>query len=79
MSGYPSSLFEQHAALLEASGIPPDVATARGYVSVDTKARLKVLGFGESQRQVPGLLIPIWNAAGERVTFQYRPDSPRER
>lgn len=79
MSGYPSSIFPQHVALLEGSGIPPGVATERGYVSVDTKARLKALGFGESQRRQPGLLIPIWNVAGERATFQYRPDEPRER
>src|SRR4051794_23606283 len=78
-STYPSSLFLQHAALLEASGIPAEIATARGYVSVDTKARLKPLGFSETQRNVPGLLIPIWSVAGERVTFQYRPDEPRER
>jgi len=79
MTAYPSSLFPQHAALLEGSGIPVNIAVERGYVSVDTKARLKALGFSESQRHVPGLLVPIWNAAGERVTFQYRPDQPRER
>ena len=79
MTAYPSSLFSHHAALLEASGIPPSIAAERGYVSVDTEARLKVLGFSESQRRVPGLLIPIWNAAGERAMFQYRPDRPRER
>ncbi len=74
---YPSSLFPQHAELLHGSGIPPTVARARGYVSVDTKARLKPLGFGEAQRRVPGLLIPIPRVRGTVVGFQYRPDNPR--
>ena len=76
---YPSSIFPQHADLLRASGIPPSVAAARGYISVDTKARLKGLGFSDGQRSVPGLLIPIWNASGEVALHQYRPDAPRER
>jgi hypothetical protein len=76
---YQSSIFPQHADLLRASSIPTAVAAERGYMSVDTKARLKGLGFSEGQRSVPGLLIPIWNAAGEVALHQYRPDTPRER
>src|SRR5215218_8758214 len=74
---YGRPLLPQHAALLAASAIAPEVAAARGYCSVETKARLKGLGFGEAQRNVPGLLIPIWNVAGELATYQCRPDAPR--
>ena len=59
MNGYGASIFPQHAALLEASAISPEVARERGYVSVDTKSRLEGAGFSPYQRRVPGLLIPV--------------------
>lgn len=70
-------LFPQHAALLESSGITPEVAQARGYISCDTKATLARLGFGQSARRAPGLLIPIHSVLGKIAFHQYRPDSPR--
>lgn len=70
-------LLPQHAALLRSSGITPEVAQGRGYVSVDTKATLARFGFGRSARQVPGLLVPIYNVMGKVAFHQYRPDSPR--
>lgn len=70
-------LLPQHQALIDASAVSPEVAAARGYRSVTTKADLARLGFGAAQRNVPGLLIPIWNAAGELATYQLRPDQPR--
>lgn len=70
-------LFPQHEALLRASGITPEIAEARGYVSADTKAELGRRGFSPVQRQVPGLLIPVWRVTGERAFDQYRPDTPR--
>jgi hypothetical protein len=70
-------LLPQHARLIEASGISPEVARARGYRSVTTKAELARCGFTESQRLVPTLLIPIYNVAGELVNYQHRPDAPR--
>jgi len=77
-NAYGSGLFEQHAALLRASAIPPDLARARKYVSIDTKQRLRDLGFSARQARVPGLLIPLHNVEGKTVGFQYRPDNPRE-
>jgi hypothetical protein len=81
MSTYGLGLFPQHARLLAASAIAPDVARARGYVSVDTKTRLEGLGFASYQQLVPGLLVPLWDASGGDVPagYQYRPDHPRER
>jgi hypothetical protein len=76
---YSSALFPQHVAMLTASGISPEVAAARGYVSVDRKARLDKLGFSPAQRHVPGLLVPVHDVAGQVATFQYRPDLPRWR
>jgi hypothetical protein len=70
-------LFPQHAALLRGSGITAEVAQARGYVSVDTKAALGRFGFGQSARRVPGLLIPVWDVTGRIAFHQYRPDTPR--
>ncbi len=63
--------------LLEGSGITQEVIETRGYQTVEKKADLKRLGFSDSQRNVPGLLIPIYSPAGEIVTYQYRPDLPR--
>ena len=76
-TGYGAAIFPQHAALLEASAISPEVARERGYVSVDTKKRLEDLGFERYQRSVPGLLIPARRADGSVWGYQYRPDSPR--
>lgn len=78
MTGYGAAIFAQHAALLEASAIHPDVSRARGYVSVDTKRRLEGLGFERYQRSVPGLLIPLHRADGSVWGYQYRPDVPRK-
>lgn len=74
---YGAHLLPQHAELLEASAISPDVAADRGYRSIETKADLERKGFSRAQRNVPGLLVPIYNAFGECATYQYRPDEPR--
>ncbi len=67
----------QHLRLIEASAIQADVATARGYRSIQTMAELRRLGFGENQVLIPALLIPIWSLNGEVVLYQARPDEPR--
>src|SRR6266704_394859 len=72
-----SDLLPQHLRLIEASAIQADVATARGYRSVRTKAELHRFGFGQNQVRVPALLIPIWGVSGEIVLYQARPDEPR--
>jgi hypothetical protein len=76
---YGSDLLPQHAKLLAASAISPKVAKARGYRSVSKKAELKRLGFGEAQRRVPGLLVPVWAADGKIGLHQFRPDEPRKK
>lgn len=70
-------LLPQHAKLLADSAISPEVARARGYRSVRTKADLQSLGFARSQCRVPALLIPICNVHGEFASYQARPDDPR--
>jgi hypothetical protein len=71
-------LSEDHKKmLLEDSGLPTEVIEARGYRTVEKKVELKTLGFSDSQRNVPGLLIPVHSATGEIATYQYRPDLPR--
>lgn len=72
-----SALSEQHAALVAASAINPEVAAARGYRTMTKKSELKELGFGDSQARVPALLIPIYNVVGEVALYQLRPDVPR--
>jgi hypothetical protein len=72
-----SGLLPHHANLITASAISNEVARARGYRTVSTKAKLKGLGFGEAQRRIPALLIPIWSITGEIATYQIRPDEPR--
>jgi hypothetical protein len=70
-------LLPQHAALLTASAISEEIAQARGYRSVEQKARLTELGFSPTQARVPALLIPIWNVGGEIALYQTRADEPR--
>ena len=76
---YGVGIFPQHAAMLAASGITPDHARERGYVSVDTKKRLENLNITKAGRNVPGLLVPQLRADGSTWGYQYRPDQPRER
>lgn len=76
---HPPPLLPQHQKLVDASGISPRVAAARGYRSLTRKVELKELGFGEAQRRVPALLVPLHDVRGEVAGYQARPDSPRMR
>lgn len=78
MSGYPASLLPHHQAVLKASGISPDVARERGYVSIDSRAQLKryAAGFG-GKCPIPGFLLPLRRKDGSVWGYQYRPDDPR--
>lgn len=79
MSDFGLSLYPQHAEALRASGITPEHAAARGYVTVDTKKRLEQIGITKAGRNVPGLLVPSLRPDGSTWGYQYRPDTPRER
>ena len=68
---------KHEAILLAESGIDPGLVASRGYRTVETKAQLERLGFGRSQRNVPGLLLPIYGPLGGIVSYQFRPDEPR--
>ena len=70
-------LLPQHAAMLAASLIAPEVARARGYSSITDVAALEPLEFQPYQRRVPGLVVPISGVDGGLCLHQYRPDSPR--
>jgi hypothetical protein len=71
-------LSDKHLKMLtEESGISEEVIDARGYRTVGKKVELESLGFSKAQRNVPGMLIPIWGPHGEKVLYQYRPDEPR--
>ena len=71
-------LLPQHEAMLAASAISPDVATARGYKSAREPRDLKIFGFSERQRRAPALAIPVWSVAtGKIAMYQTRPDTPR--
>lgn len=70
-------LLPQHAALISASAIALDVATARGYRSITDPQEATIVGFSPSQISVPALLMPVWGVSGEIVTYQLRPDMPR--
>jgi hypothetical protein len=63
--------------LLDESSIAPEVVEVRGYRTVTKKVELKELGFSDAQRNVPGMLVPVWGVNGEIATYQYRPDRPR--
>ena len=72
------TLADHHKKMLvDESGIARDVAEARGYRTIEKKVELKTLGFSDSQRNTPGLLIPVYSPTGEIATYQFRPDQPR--
>jgi hypothetical protein len=70
-------LLPQHQALIDASAISPEVASARGYWSAQRKTELRQLGFGERQCIGPALVLPVWSVTGDIGTYQIRPDQPR--
>jgi putative DNA primase/helicase len=72
-----ADLAPRHADLLRHSAIRRDVASARGYRTVTTRAELLRLGFSEAQARVPALLVPIWTVHGDIGLYQIRPDDPR--
>ncbi|MEI6914775.1 MAG: DUF3854 domain-containing protein [Armatimonadota bacterium] len=72
-------LLKQHADLIGASAISPQVSAERQYRSVSSKAEIRKLGFSESQSIAPTLLIPIYDVQGELCLYQHRPDTPRIR
>jgi putative DNA primase/helicase len=76
---YGIEILPQHAAKLAASGVSREVAAARGYRSIDTKAGLKREGFAPAQCRAPALLVPIHDVTGTVRTLQARPDAPRLR
>ena len=65
-------------ALIEESGIRPEVVAERGYYTAKSKAELERLGFSPAQRRAPALVIPMYSPTGKLVTHQIRPDAPRE-
>lgn len=69
-------LSPDHARLIRESAISPEVAQARGYRSVWKKSELGAVGFANSQKITPTLLIPIRDVHGEIATYQHRPDAP---
>jgi hypothetical protein len=77
MQVYNSLAVHHRAMLVQESSIKPKVIEARGYRTVETKAELERLGFGRAQRNVPGLLLPIYAPGGEISLYQFRPDEPR--
>ena len=50
---------------------------ARLYETVETKAAVEKLGFSRVQCNPPALVIPMYDAAGNQVGVQIRPDQPR--
>jgi hypothetical protein len=77
MQVYNSLAAHHRTMLVQESSIKPKVIEARGYRTVETKAELERLGFGRAQRNVPGLLLPIYAPGGEISLYQLRPDEPR--
>ena len=74
----PRTLDSDHAAMLEGSGISPEVIDARGYRSIRDKSVLESLGYQPWQARVPTLLVPLRSHEGKVIAVQIRPDRPRQ-
>lgn len=70
-------LSPEHQAMLDSSAIRPDVAKARGYRTITSKAEIVGLGFADYQARTPALLVPVHGVEGDIVLHQLRPDDPR--
>src|ERR1700730_11078793 len=71
-----AALQPDHQALIAASAISPEIASARGYLSVTSEKELAELGFTKAQR-LPGLVFPVRDVNGNIAFYQLRPDKPR--
>lgn len=79
-------LLQHHMKMLrDDSAINNEVIIDRGYRSINDPNTLKSLGFANSQCRVPGLLIPVHHVTEnwldknpKSITYQYRPDTPRQ-
>jgi len=76
VQGWPPGLDSHHRRQLEASGITPEVAKARGYRSIEAPEAFHY-GFSKAQAKA-GLLIPIYPPGqDEPALYRLRPDKPR--
>lgn len=65
--------------LRDESGIADEVIAARGYRSIDDPGDLQDLGFSKAQaRTAPVMAIPIWDVHRQQISWQIRPDHPRQ-
>jgi hypothetical protein len=64
--------------LFEESCLDTSVVVERRYRTVASEAELAQLGFSKPQQRVPALVVPMYSPAGELVTHQIRPDTPRK-
>ena len=81
-NGYPDAqtgaiwrgeLSERHRQTLEVeSAISPEAIEARDYFTATDPNLLALHGFAKNQRQVPALVIPLWNWQGERAGVALR-------
>ena len=78
MNRWPMTLQPKHIEMLQASGITPEHAAARGYLTADTKAMVVRYGFADHQART-GLLVPLLGIDGQRWGWQLRADAPRTR
>jgi hypothetical protein len=74
----PRELSPAHRKSLADSMLTDEVIEATGYATITESAPLEALGFPRSQWRVPLLLCPIMGADGEPVSYQIRPEQPRE-
>jgi hypothetical protein len=68
--------------LTQGSGISLEIIRARGYRSIyepGSYRELEALHFNKAQcRLYPGLLVPVLGIDGKPVSYQFKPDTPRE-
>lgn len=86
-TGYPDAytgaewrgeLSPKHRHTLEVeSAISPDAIQERGYLTANDPHILELHGYPKTRRQVPSLVIPLWNWEGERAGVVIRLAIPR--
>jgi hypothetical protein len=76
---YGLRMLPQHAQLLRRSAVSPEVARARGYLSIDRRVQLDPWFGTTTKLSMPGLWIPRHTIDGNANGGQYRPDKPISR
>lgn len=78
------TLSDHHLSELKSSCVSQEIIESRGYRTVTEEERGELVEMGvpvwatRSETAFPGLLIPMYRATGEQISYQFKPAAPQK-